>query len=280
MSVEHKVSYLEFLRDFSDPLAEIISLASVKSEGELQVIAEYGREMLADVAREGLSVVKGQYGSLPKIGQTPEDIASDLFEEIDDSFVRIHEGELEINLALFYTALIHCQKTPQLYGERDRLVASANQKLSGSHLGRQRFLQRSVMRYMDAASWVLGGDIKREEVTEHLKVTRNLFFELPEEYNHRDTYLSSFNLGRIFFLMKNNCMARSVLKNVSVMAFWNDNYLHHQLAEYYLAALDDNKCNGIIDDPPLLKAKLGELADQISKPRVQVMGLKPGMVLW
>lgn len=286
MSAEAKVTHLELLLAQSNPLADAISLASLKSKGELIVVADKGRDILKDVAHTGgLVILKRLYESVPIVGRSPTEKLEDLTEEIDTSFVGQHEAELEMNLALVYTTLIHC-KGYSLVEDRKKLIASANGK-SKFFLGRMLFNLRSVLLYMDVASSVSEGEVKTTDtiVQHNLQSVSDLLWRAKDaarSYAPYYQFMTAFNLGRVEFLRgQNEGLTKEYFEQAHSLASKVGNTSFIELAQHHLTALKDNKQFGtVIDDSPQYKKTLMALVTEVlNPPENRVLGLPQNTIV-
>lgn len=271
MSAAAKIAHLELLLAQSNPLVDAISLASLRSKAELTVVADKCRDILRDVAHDdGIVLLRGVYDSVPIIGDE-----EDPLEELEACFVSQHEADLEMNLALVYTALIHC-KGVSSFEERDQLITRAYEKLYADNaLGRMMFFYKfSVGRYMDAASFVSEGRLERtdDRLQKHLQETSDLLWKAQntaEKYAAYLQFMIMFNLGRVEFLRgENKGLTRDYFQRADSLARKVGNKSFVQLARHYVAALDDDAQFGtVIDDPPEYKTTLIELVTETLSPR-------------
>lgn len=282
MSPEAKVAHLDILLGKSNIIADVLSLTSLRSTGELIVLADGGRDILRNVAYEDApAILKGPYESAPIIGQSPVEKAAEGIKTMDTFFVRQQEAELEMNLALVYAVLTHTKKEP-LGEAAGRLIDRANRKLSSDNVygGMVFDLRLGTILYLDAAFEVLGGRAQEDdEVQRFLGQAEKLLAkarDTSQGYNPYYQALTTFNLGRLeLFRGSEPAIARQYLDDTHALAGQGRNEPLAKLTEHYLATIRDNARFGtIIDDPPEHKASLLGLVSQVLQPEQRRVRLR------
>ncbi len=269
-SVSEKVVHLEALLSYSDIIADAVSLASLRSKDELIIIAEHAQENLKDVARaDGPVIVRSVYESVPIVGQAPGEKLKEQITQLDQSLVPQLEAQLEMNLALMYTFLIHLREYDSLIEKRGELVGSAGRKFDPANMKvRMQLCQRlGAIRYMDASAISLGPGLE-QELPKHFQDGASMFEgaqRLAFDYTAYDQFLATFNRGRLEFLQgKDKGLTREYLQHAYQLQRQIQNKSFEALTEHYLEAID-SKHGEVIDDPPEYRMTLREIAS--SKPR-------------
>ncbi len=267
MSATDKVGYLENLLLVGDSLADVLSLASIKSKEEVASLSQAASRSLADVARvDAIPILKGIKGYVPIVGRSPTEELEDAIVELDAFFVPEHEAELEMDLAVIYNALMYSTGADALRQSRNELITRAHGKID-SKLGVMFFHQRSgAIRYMDAAFYIAKG-YKRDIVVEnHLNLTTEILTSAQETaITPYHLYMASFNLGRVQSLRLQQERALREFNRAYIYADQIGNGALMSLAEHYFMA-SGNSCllGTVIDDPVEFKDVLQKLVQTVS----------------
>ena len=271
---------LEALLGYSDTFADVISLSSFSSKAELVVIAEKGREILRDVAHEnGPIILKGVAQSVPILGFSPTEKLEESMEVIDRYHISSLEMQLEMNLALMYTILIHGKGHMALIKHRGELVGSATKKIDYEDVfSRMQLAQRfGAIRYFDAAAIKSGScsETSSDSLTWHLQAGTEAFQQaknIAHNYNHYNQFLATFNLGRLEFLKGENPGAcreyfQDALKLASQLGGRGNMQFQAQTIQYLCAVGNETLFGTVIDDSLAYKITLMKLVTETLKPK-------------